>query len=371
MSLRIFFTSDLHLGMKFATLPERQAELAEARFACLKRLVETANEKHAELFVVAGDLFERVGVPKRDVQRAAALLGDFHGALVCVLPGNHDFLSPGDELWRRFKEACGDAVLLLEEQRPYPLSHYGLDACLYPGPCVSKHSGSNAIGWVKDTVKDSTLRHHFGVAHGSLEGFSPDFGGDYYPMKVSELLSFRLDLWLLGHTHQRYPQKPAASDTIFIAGTPEPDGFDCSHGGSAWLLALNDEGAVTAEDLPSGTYRFLRAEAEVESIEDLAAIEKKWTTGEDVSRILLRAVLRGHLPPSAYSELDRMRGRLAEVLFHVELDSGGVREEITRETIDREYPEGSFPHRLLSGLADSGDPEALELAYELFLEARR
>ena len=45
MSLKIFLTSDLHLGMKFAGYPEVQAELSEARFNALEKLVGTANEK--------------------------------------------------------------------------------------------------------------------------------------------------------------------------------------------------------------------------------------------------------------------------------------------------------------------------------------
>jgi hypothetical protein len=39
---------------------------------------------------------------------------------------------------------------------------------------------------------------------------------------------------------------------------------------------------------------------------------------------------------------------------------------VTQEEIDREFTEGSFPHRLLSQLANQSDaPEALQIAYEL------
>ncbi len=47
-----------------------------------------------------------------------------------------------------------------------------------------------------------------------------------------------------------------------------------------------------------------------------------------------------------------------------------LREEITRETIDREYPAGSFPHELLDRLDHDGDGEALEMAHELLQEMR-
>ena len=72
MPLKILHTSDLHLGMKFASYDgEVQEKLVEARFECLSRLVAAANDNGCDLLVVAGDLFDRVTVAKRDIVRAA------------------------------------------------------------------------------------------------------------------------------------------------------------------------------------------------------------------------------------------------------------------------------------------------------------
>jgi exonuclease SbcD len=370
MLLKIFLTADLHLGMKFAHLPEVQSELAEARFECLKRLVALANQRRADLLVVAGDLFDRVSTARRDVQRAAALLGDFQGTLCAVLPGNHDYLAPDDELWKRFKEASGGSVLLLEERMPYALARFGLDACLYPGPCVSKHSKSNAIGWVKGVEKDRSVSRHIGVAHGSLEGFSPDFNADYYPMKAAELREAGPQLWLLGHTHNRFPGKPGAGDRIYCAGTPEPDGFDCAHEGCAWVLTLTRTGGLEAEAVPTGEFRFLREGVAISGVADLAALEKRYSV-QQAKRFILKVTLNGRLPPEAFPELERSRERLSRTVRHLQWDSLAVREEVSRETIDREYPSGSFPHHLLHALAEKGDTLALETAYELLREALR
>ncbi|MBW2122557.1 MAG: metallophosphoesterase, partial [Deltaproteobacteria bacterium] len=64
----------------------------EARFDALKRCVDIANEEACDLFVVGGDLFDRVSVAKRETQRAASILAEFQGKLVAVLPGNHDHI---------------------------------------------------------------------------------------------------------------------------------------------------------------------------------------------------------------------------------------------------------------------------------------
>ena len=67
MALRLFLTSDLHLGMKFAGYPDAaRAALVEARFTCLDRIVGAANEARADLLVIAGDLFETVNVARRE-----------------------------------------------------------------------------------------------------------------------------------------------------------------------------------------------------------------------------------------------------------------------------------------------------------------
>ena len=66
MALKIFLTADIHLGMKFASYPEVQSVLSEARFTTLAHCVSIANKEECDLFIVAGDLFDRVSVSDRE-----------------------------------------------------------------------------------------------------------------------------------------------------------------------------------------------------------------------------------------------------------------------------------------------------------------
>ena len=369
--MRIFLTSDLHLGMKFAGYPGVQAELSEARFKALGRLVAQANEHHADLFVVAGDLFDRVTIARRDIVRAAQMLKDFQGRLVAILPGNHDFISRGQtDLWTGFKEHAGDRVLLLEEEKIYSLLHYDLDVHAYPAPCSAKHSSRNGVGWIKEAAQDRAIPCHLGIAHGSLEGFSPDFEEQYYPMTAAELSGCGLDLWLMGHTHSQYPLRPGEQDRIFYPGTPEPDGFDCSHEGKAWLLDLSETRAVHALSLSTGTYRFTHDEAEVRNPGDFEALRKKYEPPE-YRKTLLKMKLTGKLPGELYRTLTELHKKIEELLFYLAWDESNVSEEITVEGIRREFTEGSFPYALLTALAQSGDSEALQIAHEMLQEERR
>jgi DNA repair exonuclease SbcCD nuclease subunit len=376
MDLRIFLTADVHLGMKFAGYPEVQGELSEARFSTFASLVERANAEGCALFVVAGDLFDRTSVSKETIARAARSLGEFQGKLAAVLPGNHDYLAHASRsLWTEFAERIGDSTLLLAEKHPYPLQHYGLDAVLYPAPCDAKHSGRSAIGWVKTEARekwgDGGLR--IGVAHGSLKGLSPGLDEErYFPMSREELLSCGLDLWLLGHVHSRYPDRPDLPDRVFYPGTPEPDGFDCAHDGSAWILTVKDDRSVESLPLATGKYRFLHHRASLGSSGDVENLKAAFASPEG-ARTLCKLSLAGRLSRDLFRGVSRLEEEIRKKIFylHSPIDTEALREEIKKEDIEREFSEDSFPYRLLGSLADEGDHEALQIAYEMILEAKK
>jgi len=376
MALRILATADLHLGMRFGGYPQLQESLVEARFSSLERLVAQGNERGCGLLIVAGDLFHRLSLPQREIQRAADALNEFHGEAVAVLPGNHDYYA-GDtgSLWKSFRGRADGHVLLLTEPRVYELAGYELPVRLYPGPCTSKHSGENAVGWLTGVkAAEGGLKRgeaeaagqlvHIGVAHGSLEGVSPDAQGEYYPMRRAELESYGLDLWVLGHTHR----PPADADPcLFIPGTAEPDGFDCTHEGSALLLQV-EGGRVRPERLGTGTYRFRSETLEVGAEEPEAAFARYLTP--EYERTLLRLALRGSLDAEALRRARAEADRLKQAIAWLETDEGELRERITAEKVEAEFARGSFSWQLLHRLLEAGEAEALEQAYELIREVR-
>ena len=373
MTIRILHTADLHLGMKFtgrypAGVRER---LVRARFETLGTLVEIANAQRADLFVIAGDLFHDQNVARRDIRAAAESFGRFAGRLILVLPGNHDFLQEGESpLWDRFQETADDKILLLREPRPYPLADYDLPVMIYPGPCTAKHSNTNAIGWIQSGSKEPD-NWHIGLAHGSLEGVSPDFQGDYYPMTAEELRQAGLDLWLMGHTHNRVPDVDQGQEShILFSATPEPDGFDCRHPGHVWLIELNDNRSLSYRSIATGRHRFYVQDVVLNSEDDLEFLRNRF--GQlDPERDLVKLALKGRLPADLYDERGALLEELKQTVLHLEPDVTELFRRITSDDVDREFTEGSFPHRLLTRLVQGGgDPRALQVAYDLIEEVR-
>ncbi len=363
--LRIFHCADLHLGMRFQRYPEG---LAEARFASLEAMVATANSEGCDLFVVAGDLFDTLQVPKKDIARAAKILSRFE-KLVCVLPGNHDFhAGAADDFWKAFESGESERLLLLSEGRAYPLKSYGLDAVIYAAPCSSKYSKTHALAWLAKESRPEA-RFHIGLAHGSFEGLSPDMQGDYFPMKKADLDRFELDLWMLGHIHVQFPPRaPGAQDRIFYSGTHEPDGFDCRHEGKAWLLELGPDKAIQAKSLSTGKFRFIDETVELHSLSALEDFSKKFSDTEAV-RTLLKLRMEGSLGKEEHEGFGAALEQIKKRFFFLKADFSGLSVRLEPGDIDRSFAKESFPHRLLSSLASSpGDREALQAAYELICE---
>jgi len=364
--IQIFHIADLHLGLHFRNHPEAQETLAEARYRTLQKVVNLANERKANILAIAGDLFDRTGMQVGEIQKTVQAVNQFEGNVVLVLPGNHDYITADSSLWDRFKKEAKDHVVVLDKNEPFDLSGFGLEAVVYPGPCRSKHSSENAIGWVSEIEKDPSLLH-IGIAHGSIKGVSPDFDQQYFPMTVNELKTAGVDIWLMGHTHITWPEKPDKNDIIFNPGTLEPDGFDCKHEGRAFLHTIDDQKKISSEILSTGTYRFVQENEQINSPSDLEQLLKKY---EDptFNHTVLDLTVTGKLDPDVYETWKQQRQNLRDAVLELKLNDTGVRRKVTAEQIHKEFPEGSFPQLLLSSLSDSEDE--LQMAYELIREVQ-
>lgn len=371
MELKILHTSDIHIGMRFAGYPDNVRErLVEARFEVLERLIGESNRRRCQIFAVAGDLFEKTTVPTADINHVLQILKKFEGDCILLLPGNHDYDNGESELWNLIDRNHGDKMLILNRNRPYPLQSYGLNAVVYPAFCDRKHSEKNNLQWIREWSERPEGMWHIGMAHGSLEGVSPDLENRYYSMRISELEALHMDAWLLGHVHIPFPKaKEAQGARIFNAGTPEPDGMDCAYNGAAWELTLTENGGLKAGSLEPGHYRFRDDNQEIRKEEDFLRLVETYC-GPAADRTLLRLNLSGTMDPETYSRRHRLLEPMRDKLFYFTYSDSGLKPRITRDQIDHEFTEGSLPHRFLLRLLERGDESAAQEAYEMIREVR-
>lgn len=362
MSLKIFHTGDIHIGMKFNNYGDVKYKLIEARFKSLEKMVNKSNELNADIFVVAGDLFNSIKVAKKDINRTVNILNKFNGNCVLVLPGNHDYDDGVVELWKDFQDIPREKIIVLNDIAAYNMADYDLDLTIYSAPCNSKHSKENSLSWFKEAGLEEGSKYHIGIAHGALEGLSPDIEGNYYYMSMEELRSIPTDLWLLGHTHVRYPLAEKISNhRIYNAGTPEPDGLDYRDEGSAWFIKL-EENKIEAERIITGEYRFYDKDFYINHDEGLEEV-RAWALEGDPSKKIVRLNLRGNLSKELYENLNKFYQGLEDQLLHLIIEDSNLKIKVNKDIIDQEFTRGSFPYEFLHGLAE--DEEALQIAYDL------
>ena len=376
MTIKILHTADLHLGMRFASrryTPQLQESLSKARFETLDTLIKTANKQQSDLLVMAGDLFDSPRVSRGDILRAATLLKDFEGRLILILPGNHDYIQKSDDpIWPSFLNSVSQNVILLTDPEPYDLRSHDLDLTVFPAPCISRHSKKNVVGWVPESIRGKQTTLSVGIAHGSMEGLSPDFNQDYYPMSRTELHKAGVDLWLMGHTHIRYPDEEEGTRArIFFPSTPEPDGFDCRHPGYVWSIEIDENKSIRYHSIQTGSYRFFDWERQMNGEDEMERIKVEFRS-MNAEKHLVRLTLKGRIHNELHDERESLLDELEKSVLYLASDTSELFRQITTKDIDQEFTAGSFPHRLLTTLAkENPDPLLLQTAYDLIQEARK
>lgn len=366
--LRIFLTGDNHIGLKYANHPQREQLLA-FRIAAFESMVDCANGENCDLFVIAGDLFERTkGIAKRDIKQLMNILSRFHGTVV-ILPGNHDYYGPDVPVWQDVQVALADVdnVLLLTEFAPYSLDVDEKRVVLYPALCQSLHSapGENNLGWIRGMEIPQDGAYHIGIAHGAVDGETIDREGAYFRMTREELEAIPVDAWLIGHTHVPFPRDLTETyrpeGKIFNAGTHVQTDVNCDTEGQCFLIDIDEDKQIRAKKFVSGNVRFLRKEISLRSGE-MEEILKRELSNLDANTVV-DLVLSGAVAVEEYdARRDILEEKLSRFMEGTYTDTDLTR-QITRELIEAEYPETSFSAKLLTRLLD--EPKEAQLFYEL------
>ncbi len=377
MPIRIVHTADNHVGMPFkayqAAAGVRSRLIAE-RFAALDRLIETANARGADFFVVAGDLFDSMQVKADDITKSVALLSGFTGTAVIVVPGNHDsFTGPETEVWKRFHDAASTAshidLLTTPAVKSYDID--GQTVHFFPCPCPSKTGREPTIGWVAAAARDHADGLRIGIAHGNVTGLGLDAADQYFNMSPEALESAEVATWLLGHIHVPFPTTESGTQSpYFMAGTHTPDSIRCRHAGSAWWIECEGNQVTRYERLSPGRIRFTRIERELLTADDITTLLADCRSLEAPATIL-DLQLSGRLARDERAALDEGIGSLDEAFLHVSHE-GFIHDRIDAAKVAATYRSGGLAQRLITALlADGAHPEAATLAHELIEEASK
>ena len=366
--LRIFVTGDNHIGLKYAS-HEKSSILAECRIIAFETMVKTANEEDCDLFVITGDLFENTyGISKRDIKTLLDILCCFKGTVV-VLPGNHDYYDDDVKLWQNFKEIMQtkDNLLLLTECRPYTVYASDGKVALYPALCTSLHSlpGQNNLEWIKKVNLLSDSEFHIGIAHGAVEGETIDKEGQYFLMSRGELEGIPMDAWLIGHTHVPFPRDLTYEFTkcekIFNAGTHVQTDVSCNTVGQCFIIEIDKNKEIRAKKFDSGNVYFYRKYLEFTSGEMQNILKRELDDICDNSVVDL--IISGAVTEEEYVNRITVIETALSRFIEGSYNDSALSKIISKELIEKEFPQTSFSAALLSSLLN--EPKEAQLVYEM------
>lgn len=292
--MRILHTSDWHIGRTFHGHPT-----LEALEGVLDALAETVRERHVDLVIVAGDVFDSAtpsAEAYRLLSRAFRSLRDA-GAVVVATSGNHDSAARLG-FQSEFAQLAGVHVLTRDEtlDEPVTLSDehgpvhiYGIP---YLEPALIRHrypehtlrTHAQALGFAMDRIRaDAAARggrsvvvsHCFAAgvsdAASDVERDITSGGLDLVPARVFD----GVDYVALGHIHGR----AQLNERVRYSGAPLHYSFsEANKPRGGWLVDIdgNGLGAVEWVDIPvprrlsilTGTLEELLTDAAYASVED-------------------------------------------------------------------------------------------------------
>jgi DNA repair exonuclease SbcCD nuclease subunit len=365
--LKIVHIADLHLGLQYSKYPENiRQQLIEESSTALHRIIRKANEAHAHVLVVAGDLFDHLRVPKALVCNTKAALGNFEGEVI-IIPGNHDYYEPGnDKCWHWFGEAPGDNIHLLHDFQPFSIEMASRNVIFYPCGCRSRHGTDHLLEWVRKETKDDQALH-IGLAHGNVQGLGIDDEGRYFNMSPHDFKDCGIHFWLLGHIHAPYPKEDNGDNMLFyFSGNHAANSWKTERPGGCWYLEVNSKNEIKGRRWHTEGIGFadrqytLTNEIEIES-----AFEKLFSLNQ---KTILRVVFNGNLSSEQKAMMLENIQALEKHLLHMVVTNQTIL-RLQRSDIDGEFMTGTVPHLLLTGLIDEGnDDECIQLAYQSIKE---
>ncbi len=365
--MRILHFSDLHLDRSFATLGMASSEAAKRRDelrAALRRIVDLAIERQADVLTVGGDLYEHDRVTPDTANFIREQFARLAPRPVLIAPGNHDPYLPDSLYWRLewpenvhiFDSMSWDSV------RVGDCRVWGAGHC---GPAIRDNllAGLSARG-------EGT---QIALLHGSDVSAVPEGKDAHCPFDRADVERCGADFVLLGHYHEMR-LRPAAAPRYAYSGSPEPLGFGAE--GPHYVLALEANGRnVSVQPLPINEVEYRTEGIDVTGLATSDGVRQRIQAlaGETPpSAAIMRIVLTGQLEADVDLDRQALLDSCAQYFRYLDpiidrtlppFDLEQVRAESTTQ--------GAFVRMIEERLAASSpdDREALEQALQYGLQA--
>lgn len=272
----ILHAADFHLDSAYAGLtPERAKERRAESRAQLSAMVDYANDRGAELMLLAGDLFDGENVYAQTGEELSAALERFRGQVV-IAPGNHDPYTPRSA-YARLPWPENVHIFSSAQMETLAFPQYG---CTVSGAAFT---GEEMPAWEGFTAPG-------GVSIGLLHGEVGVRESKYRAVTSAQIKDSGFTYLAMGHVHRRTEVETAGGTAWAYPGCPEGRGFDEPGDKGFYFGEVSEEG-VKLEFVPFARHRYEFLTVDVTDTSPREALERSLPM--DTERDSYRVIFTG------------------------------------------------------------------------------
>ena len=210
MEIKIMHCADVHIGAQGGV--RKNAKLKKEVLGTFLRVVSLAQEKGADLLLIAGDLFDSHNISGDILEEIAKAFSAFSGRIF-ISPGNHDFWGE-NTFWTDW--ALPENVTVFKNGNEV-VSIPELSAKVFGGAFEGVYREDNILKGI--SADDDTI--NIAVVHGDLGA-----GSSYSPITAEDIRNSKMDYIALGHIHKRTEIIKEGKTFYAYCGCPQGQGFD-------------------------------------------------------------------------------------------------------------------------------------------------
>lgn len=322
--LRVVHTADVHLGARHDDMGDRAAAQRDRQFAAFVGAVDLAIAQKADLFLIAGDLFDSNVQPRRSVERVAAQLQRLRESKVrtVVIPGTHDCYDRAS-IYRAFdlKALAGSTqdddfvTVLTPEQTSIHLP--ACDAIVYGPVYATKKAPHSPMRDIVTAGEERPATWRLGMVHGSI-AIPGKTDRDDVVITTDEIAASGLDYLALGHWHSAQQAK-AGGVAYAYSGAPEAVALDQDRAGKVLVIEFEETSSgrsVTIAEHQVGRTSFRKDELDAATVASQPAFISALTKAGDPD-LVLDVRLVGVRPDDLDLDVDEVETALAPAFLKV------------------------------------------------------
>ncbi|MCG8484393.1 MAG: DNA repair exonuclease, partial [Clostridia bacterium] len=311
-SVKILHCADIHLDAPLTGLP---AQLSKMRQEELRQtfgeMVEVANQKNVDIFLISGDLFDQEQVRKTTIDYLVTKLKEISNIPVMIAAGNHDSLSRSyyynKKIWPENVHIFDKDVGCVD----FP----ELNCCVYGKSFFTPLEEQNGLKgfYVSDESKINIM-----VMHGEITTAGSQ--GQYNPITLEDINNSGLDYLALGHVHGFSGINKAGNTYWSYPGTPEAKGFD-ELGKKGFIMGEVSKGYVELDFIENNKREYFEKEIDVTGFCTYDEIVEKAINamGENSNQHFYKLILKGDVPEDFNIHTDIVLSRLRDQAFMLKI----------------------------------------------------